>query len=101
MYFDRVVFYDVIPLLTLSSSCLSLLVNIIGKLYRYRDHDGKTFSSFYNGLGNDDKKPEINEDKHKINDNKSGNNDNKFEIDKSISGTNFYIEKEKNPYYPV
>ena len=37
-------YYDVIPLLTLSSSCLSLLFNIIGKLYRYRDHDGKTFS---------------------------------------------------------
>ncbi len=38
------VYYDVIPLLTLLSSCLSLLFNVIGKLYRYRDHDVKTFS---------------------------------------------------------
>src|SRR6266542_1046459 len=106
MYFDRVVFYDVIPLLTLSSSCLSLLVNIIGKLYRYRDHDGKTFSSLSKGLDNDDKKPEINDNKleigvnkPEINDKKSEINDNKFEIGKSISDTNIYIEKEKNPYY--
>ena len=38
------VYYDVIPLLTLSSSCLNLLCNIIEKLYRFSDHDSKLFS---------------------------------------------------------
>ena len=88
MYFERVIFYDVIPLLTLSSSCLSLLVNIIGKLYRFRDYEGKTFSKSLDGgnennydLVDDDKKSEFN--------------------DKSTSDTIFYEEKDKNPYYPV
>ena len=65
------VFYDVIPLLTLSSSCLSLLVNIIGKLYRYRDHDGKTFS-------------------------KSSDNYNDLVDNDRVSDTMFVDEKEKN-----
>ena len=38
------VHYDAIPLLTLLSSCLSLIINIIGRLYRFRDHDSKTLS---------------------------------------------------------
>ena len=37
------VYYDVIPLLALLSSCLNLLCNIIGKLYRLGDYDKKMF----------------------------------------------------------
>ncbi|CAG8457748.1 3633_t:CDS:10 [Funneliformis mosseae] len=43
IYFRSVVNYDAIPLLTLLSSCLCLLSNIIGRLYRFKDHGRITY----------------------------------------------------------
>ncbi|CAG8470112.1 8706_t:CDS:2 [Funneliformis mosseae] len=53
LYYQNVVYYNIIPLLTLISSCITLTINIIGRSYqaiqRIRDED-----NFYNPHNTDD-----------------------------------------------
>ena len=56
MYQQRTVTYDIIPLLTLISSCLNLTINIIGRTYQATNivrHKGRRdTSSFDDDFGN-------------------------------------------------
>ena len=45
MYIRTVVYYDIIPLLSLVSSCLTLTVHTIGRLYQVIPHDKKIVPS--------------------------------------------------------
>ncbi|CAG8503331.1 5032_t:CDS:10 [Funneliformis mosseae] len=89
IYFKNVVRYDLVPILTFSSSCINLVINIIGRVYKFKEHkwENTNHDTLFDNSDHDDG---YDDDR-----NSGGSKDRNINKNSPI----FLEEKEKNPSY--